>query len=607
MKKIYNTWNNIINFKISILKKFLFFFAASLISLSSYSQTFVSTTPENKNIILEEFTGISCGYCPDGHRIGQDLHDANPNDVFLINIHTGSYATPQGPGTDFNTSFGSGIAGQTDLQGYPAGTINRHLFAGLSQQGGAGTAMSRGDWTSAANQLLIESSPVNVGLQASVDMATNTLTVDVEVYYTGTQTISTNALNIAVVQDNIEGPQSGMSANPNNVLPNGNYNHQHMLRHLITGQWGETISNISSGTLYTNQYTWVMPALVGDVALDPTNISIIAFVSEGQQEILSGTETSPNIIFVNQNDAYCMSTSANDAICSESTSIEVTFRNYGSLPLTSLDINYSINGGATNTYPWTGNLAPAGTETINIPAVGFTPQATNSLTVSTSNPNGTTDQNTLNDQSTNTFNQYLAGGNITNGIIPGSASIDIICDAWGNETTWELTDDAGNVVASGGPYNAMQTAGTYPQPTVYANLNPNECYSFLIKDSYGDGMSTAQYGLGSFTVTDASGNPFITGGAFTSEVRESFNADGSATGLSNTNTSKLSIYPNPVKDVLTINGIYNSVEIYDIYGKLVLSSNAKQTINVSSLADGVYFVNINTKNIITVKKITVTK
>ena len=31
------------------------------------SQTFVSTTPENKNVILEEFTGITCVYCPDGH------------------------------------------------------------------------------------------------------------------------------------------------------------------------------------------------------------------------------------------------------------------------------------------------------------------------------------------------------------------------------------------------------------------------------------------------------------------------------------------------------------------------------------------------------------
>ena len=92
----------------------------------AHAQTFVSTSPENKNIILEEFTGISCTFCPDGHKIGQQLHDANPNDIFLINIHTGGYASPQGPGTDFRVDpIGSNIAGQSNLSGYPAGTVNR--------------------------------------------------------------------------------------------------------------------------------------------------------------------------------------------------------------------------------------------------------------------------------------------------------------------------------------------------------------------------------------------------------------------------------------------------------------------------------------------------
>ena len=110
------------------MKKFIFPSFVFFTFIAS-AQTFVSTSVENKNIILEEFTGISCVFCPAGHLIGQNLHDANPNDVFLINIHTGGYASPQGPGTDFNTSFGSAIAGQSGLSGYPAGTVNRHQFA----------------------------------------------------------------------------------------------------------------------------------------------------------------------------------------------------------------------------------------------------------------------------------------------------------------------------------------------------------------------------------------------------------------------------------------------------------------------------------------------
>ena len=572
----------------------------TLAFLIGNAQTFVNTTPENKNVLLEEFTGISCGYCPDGHLIASQIHDANPNDVAIINIHAGGFANPQGPGTDFRTTEGTAIDAYWGVSGYPSGTVNR-----------VGGDMGRSQWSGAATTVLGQSSPVNVAAQASVDMATNVLTVDVEVYYpfaTAPQTVSSNQINVAVVQNNIEGPQSGMSGNPSNVLPNGNYNHQHMLRYMMTGTWGEQIANITQGAFFSQTYTWTMPADINGVALDATNLGIIAFVTENNENVLSSTiEIAPNIIFVNQNDAYCMSSSANDAVCASTTDLEVTFRNYGSANLTSLDINYSINGGAANTYPWTGSLIPAGTETITIPGVAFTPQATNTVDINTSNPNGVMDQNALNDQTTTSFSQFDVAGQVTPGILAGQASIDIVCDAWGSETTWELTDDAGNIVASGGPYQAMQTAGTYPQPTVYANLNANECYSFLIKDSYGDGMNTAQYGAGSFTVTDASGNAFITGGVFTNEVRESFKADGVASSVSNTENTSLYIYPNPVKDILTINGAYNSLEIYDIYGKLILASDAKKTINVSTLASGIYLVNINSDNIIQTKKITVTK
>jgi hypothetical protein len=572
-------------------------------SIVASSQNFVSTSPENKNIILEEYTGITCGYCPDGHKIGQALHDANPNDVFLVNIHTGGYASPQGPGTDFRVDpFGANLGAQTGLTGYPSGTVNRHIFSGSS------TALGRSVWGSSSTQLLSQSSPVNVGVQASVDMATNLLTVEVEVYYTGSQTVTSNMLNVVVVQNNIEGPQSGgASLNPASMLPNGNYNHNHMLRHMMTGNWGEMINDISQGSLYTKQYTWDMPADINGVSLDPTNIAVIAFVAEGQQEILSGTEFYPSIIFANQNDAYCMSSSANDAICGTSTDLEVTFRNYGAVPLTSLDINYSINGGTSSTYAWTGNLASAAMETITIPGVAFSPQATNNVLVSTTNPNGVVDQNTSNDQSNGSFSQFSAAGQVTSGVISGTANIDIVTDQYGSETTWELTDDAGNLVASGGPYGNLSASGTTVQPTVNVNLSANECYSFLIKDSYGDGINTAQYGQGSFTVTDAGGNAFITGGVFSSEVRESFNANGSATSINNNSEEFISVYPNPAKDKLTIKGIYDMVEIHDVYGKKVFASDNKEELNISKLSSGIYFVNIKISNLITVQKITVTK
>ena len=103
-----------------------------------------------------------------------------------------SYANPQGPGTDFNTSFGAAISNLSGTCGYPAGTVNRIDFSsqGLNQTSSSGcvatTAMSRGNWTSATNQTLSESSYINVAAQATIDVTTRVLTVIVETYYTCT-------------------------------------------------------------------------------------------------------------------------------------------------------------------------------------------------------------------------------------------------------------------------------------------------------------------------------------------------------------------------------------------------------------------------------------
>ena len=572
-------------------------------TLVATAQTNVSTTAENRNVVLEEFTGIHCGYCPDGHRLAQELYDNNPNDVTLINIHVGSYATPSAGEPDFRTQWGTAIDGQAGVAGYPAGTVNRHLFSGMQQ--GSGTAMSRGDWATAAAQVIPQSSPVNIWSEAIIDMGTNTLTVNVEVYYTGTQTITSNKLNVAVLQNNVEGPQSGLSANPTSILPNGNYNHNHMLRHLMTGQWGDDLTNISQGTYETRTYSWSLPSDINGVDLDPTNLEVVAFISEGNQEVISGDYSVMSFNFPNTYDAFYASSTQVDAVCGTDASPVITFKNYGNLPLTTLDIEYSINGNSASTFNWTGNLSSGYSETVTLPTVSFTAQSSNTVNFTLSNPNGNTDQNASNNDGSVTFSQYAAAGQVAGGVYQGQVTIDIVSDQWGAETTWELIDDGGSVVASGGPYANLQAAGTTTNPTEYATVNINNCYSFVIYDSYGDGINTAQYGQGSYNVVGVAGVAIASGGVFQSEERSNFEVDAVFTGVNNLENT-ISVYPNPVINTLNIEGELESVEIYDVFGKLVLTST-KNTINTSKLANGVYLLNINTNHSTITKRITVTK
>ena len=142
----------------------------------------------------------------------------------------------------------------------------------------------------------------------------------------------------------------------------------------------------------------------------------------------------------------------------------MTFKNYGNIALTSLDINYSINGGTTTTYPWTGNLSSGGTETVTIPQISVNPINTNNVDVSISNPNGNSDQNVANNNMSTTFSGMYDAPN-------GQISIDVTTDNYPSETTWELKEN-GVIISTGGPYSSSG-----PQPTTYATITPGNCYT----------------------------------------------------------------------------------------------------------------------------------
>ena len=91
------------------MKKVSFFILLLFLITETFCQTFVSTVPENKNVILEEIGGVRCGPCADGHKIANEFEAANPGDVVLINIHAGGYAAPASGYPNYTTSFGEAI------------------------------------------------------------------------------------------------------------------------------------------------------------------------------------------------------------------------------------------------------------------------------------------------------------------------------------------------------------------------------------------------------------------------------------------------------------------------------------------------------------------
>jgi len=78
---------------------------------------------------------------------------------------------------------------------------------------------------------------------------------------------------------------------------------------------------------------------------------------------------------------------------------------------------------------------------------------------------------------------------------------------------------------------------------------------------------------------------------------------GSVTGIDDVNTLNIAIYPNPVSNVLNVEGEdIQQVEILDLNGRTVLATNESGAINISNLASGMYLVRaISAEGVRTVK------
>jgi|GEM_PF-1842317 len=248
---------------------------------------------------------------------------------------------------------------------------------------------------------------------------------------------------------------------------------------------------------------------------DVDNCAIVAFVQNNTtKEILQGTQ---KFLAVSQ---YAIDAEAKAVIhpvgeyCGSSVTPIVKIKNMGSENLTSLDIEYSINGETPQSYAWTGDLAFNLGEDVELPEISFTSQAVNTFEFSVSNPNGQTDPNPDNDVLEATFDAAYA-------VSTSTVLFELKTDNYPEETTWDVKNSAGDVIYSGGPYNG-QANTVFNETFEFAD---SDCYTFGIYDSYGDGICCT-YGIGYYKLMEEDNTVFVEGGEFGSEEFSPFSIGG---------------------------------------------------------------------------------
>ena len=251
------------------MKKYLLSLIIVLFSLELLNaQQYVVTTPTNKNVLLEEYTGGYCSYCPNGHRIANEVAAKYPGRVFPVNIHAGNFAYTTYPnmtttqGNEYNNNFG--------VTSYPTGILNRVGQVSYTQ------------WENKVEEMMKENAIVNIAGDYTINAATRTVQITVEMYYTGNSSESTNYLTIYMLQDDIVGYQAGSNLNPTQIV-DGQYNHTHVFRSAITSTWGDAVSPTTAGSLITKTYTYTIPQSIGSpngVDVDINKVYFVAFLTE---------------------------------------------------------------------------------------------------------------------------------------------------------------------------------------------------------------------------------------------------------------------------------------------------------------------------------------
>ncbi len=238
--------------------------------LTTTTPTDTTQTTQLKNILIEEFTGVKCVNCPEGHEISQSIADIHSGRVEIVTIHSGYYAVPY-PFSLYNFKIPEGVAIDNFIGPaafWPTAAIDRKLYPGQTE-----IMMDKAVWVGIAAQQLQEPLKVKINLNANYNVVDRKLTTSVSLEYLEEIT-DAQSITVLITEDGIIDAQE----TPTGV--DTFYVHRHVLRAVLTNAIGDLITEPTpSGAVITRSYQYTLPSGWND-----TNCRVVAFVTRNTAE-----------------------------------------------------------------------------------------------------------------------------------------------------------------------------------------------------------------------------------------------------------------------------------------------------------------------------------
>jgi hypothetical protein len=238
-----------------------------------------------RNVLIEEYTGVKCPNCPDGHQFIKGYESQYPNRIVAIGYYpfdqAQAYPIEHLTIQDFRT------AKATDLGGFfggipflPSAAVDRSPFSG-------GAYLSdRNQWAGKVADRINTVSPVNLYVTSSYNDATREATIRVKAAFT--QNVNKKlVMSVAVAENDITDAQEY----PTYV--DSFYVHQHVMRDILTQTYGspvlDSFAQKDAGRVYERTFKYT----IGN-AWKPENCKVIAFISNNEtndKEVAQAVET----------------------------------------------------------------------------------------------------------------------------------------------------------------------------------------------------------------------------------------------------------------------------------------------------------------------------
>lgn len=245
----------------------------------------VMNEPPFKRVLIQEYTGAWCGWCPEGAQFLKQLTEGDPTFV-PVAVHSGD---------EMEHPASAELAGVA-AAGYPSASFDFYRFEG---QGDVG--VGRLQWFDRALERIEAIVPVTVEVEShTYNRDTRELEVTVKTDFIGA-TKEELRLNVWIIEEAVTGP---LDETGNNGWNNANYldndptspffglgpylepdefKHDHVFNASLTGAWGDDSAfptETTPGQSFSKTYTYTLPEATGaEQQWKAEDIHVVAFVS----------------------------------------------------------------------------------------------------------------------------------------------------------------------------------------------------------------------------------------------------------------------------------------------------------------------------------------